>query len=149
MSFNSTTAILNAFNIDPTEHYRTISHGFGDCHLDPVNVGLHFVTSPMGMIGLCSLLYSYTKSSSMAIAFTFLYLLSLLPAVPNGVFAGTAILCGLVVFVTRQLKLNYKAAIFIIALSYLVQDLSHQATGEKTYQASYSDGGHVSPELQY
>ena len=80
----------------------------------------------------------------MAISLTFLYLLSLLPAVPNGVFAGTAMLCAAVVFLTRTWKLDYKFALFLIALSYLLQDLAHLATGEKTYQASYSDGGHVS-----
>lgn len=148
MPFNSTTAILETFNIDPTEHYRTMSTGFAECHLNPVSVALHLITSPLGMIGMSSLLYSYTKSSSMAVSLSMLYLLSLLPAVPNGVFAGTAILCAVVVFLTRQWKLNYKVSILIIIVSYILQDLAHIATGEKTYQSNYSAGGHVSTRCE-
>jgi len=45
-----------------------------------------------------------------------LYLLSLLPAVPNGVFAGTAILCGLILFFARQFKM-----LFPLRLKFLSQ----------------------------
>lgn len=144
MSFNSTTAILGAFQIDPTEHYRSISHGFGECHLDPVNVALHFLTTPLGMIGAFSMLYSYTKSSSIAITVMSVYLLSLLPAVPNGVFAGTAFLCAVIVFLASKWKVSFLFAIGMIVCGYMLQDMSHLATGERTFQASYSNGGHVS-----
>ena len=82
---NSSMSVLDSFLINNAEHYRTISTGFGGCHLDPVNVALHFITTPMGMVGAFSLLYSYTQSSSVAIVISVIYLLSLLPAVPNGV----------------------------------------------------------------
>lgn len=144
MAFNSTTAILDAFQIDPTEHYRTISHGFGECHLDPVNVVLHFVTTPLGMIGAFSMLYSYTKSSSIAMTVMSIYLLSLLPAVPNGVFAGTAFLCAIIVFLASKWKVSLLMGVGMIVCGYLLQDMSHLATGERTFQSSYSNGGHVS-----
>jgi hypothetical protein len=71
------------------------------------------------------------------------YLLSLLPVVPNGDFYGTALLCGLIVLLARQLQLGFLGSVFLIILGYFVQDLSHLGTGEKTFQSSYSAGGHV------
>jgi uncharacterized membrane protein YGL010W len=144
MSFNSTTAIMDMFNIDPTEHYRTVSQSFGAYHLDPVNVLLHCVTTPIGLIGVFSLMHSYTKSSSMALSLCSVYLLSLLPAVPNGVFAGTVVLCGLIIFCARQMKPGFWMSILIIVSAYLIQDLAHLATGEETFQSTYSAGGQVS-----
>jgi len=140
---NSTVNSWQLFSIDPTAHYREISAGFSTCHLDPVNVALHFVTTPLGMIGAFSLLYSYTRSSSVAFLITSVYLLSLLPAVPNGVFIGTAFLCGLIVFLAKQWKLNLPMALLMVVCGYLIQDLAHMATGEETFQASYSDGGQI------
>jgi hypothetical protein len=144
MAVNGTNIASNIFGVDATEHYRTLSAGFGGCHVDPVNVALHLVTTPLGMVGAFSLLYSYTQSSSVAIAITFFYLLSLLPAVPNGVFVGTAILCGLIIFMAKQWKLSLPFAIFVVICGYMIQDMAHLATGEPTYQSSYSDGGQVS-----
>ena len=143
MMSNSSMSVLDSFLINNAEHYRTISTGFGGCHLDPVNVALHFITTPMGMVGAFSLLYSYTQSSSVAIVISVIYLLSLLPAVPNGVFVGTAALCAIIVFLAKQWRLSFGFAVFIVICGYAIQDMAHLATGEPTFQASYSDGGQV------
>jgi hypothetical protein len=104
---------------------------------------LHFVTTPLGMIGAFSLLHSYTQSSSFAIVLVTTYLLSLLPTVPNGVFIGTAVLCGIIVYLAKQWKLSLLVAVVMVVCGYVIQDMAHIATGEPTYQASYSDGGHI------
>jgi uncharacterized membrane protein YGL010W len=129
MDFNSTTAIQETFDFDPTEHYRTVSAAFGKYHLDPVNVLMHFLTTPLGLIGAFSLLRGYTKSSSVAMTISSLYLLSLLPAVPNGVFAGTALLCGLIVLAARTVRLSVMSSLILVVLGYLLQDMAHLATG--------------------
>ena len=73
-----------------------------------------------------------------------LYVLSLLPIVPNGVFAGTVLLCGVIVWLARQSKLSFVAAISLIVIGFVLQDLAHMGTGEITFQSTYSDGGNVS-----
>mmetsp|Transcript_9516 Transcript_9516/g.15790 ORF Transcript_9516/g.15790 Transcript_9516/m.15790 type:complete len:732 (+) Transcript_9516:165-2360(+) len=143
LRFNSTTAIKETFDFDPTEHYRTVSNDFQEFHLDPVNVIMHFVTTPLGLIGVFSIMRSYTTSSSMAMFLLSMYLVSLLPALPNGVFVGTALLCGLIVFTARQAKLSFLTSVFMIVIGYMMQDMAHLATGEKTYQSTYSDGGQI------
>mmetsp|Transcript_15947 Transcript_15947/g.35289 ORF Transcript_15947/g.35289 Transcript_15947/m.35289 type:complete len:664 (+) Transcript_15947:182-2173(+) len=143
MDFNSTTAIQETFDFDPTEHYRGISSAFGKYHLDPVNVLMHFVTTPLGLIGAVSLLRGYTKSSSVAMTVCSFYLLSLLPAVPNGVFAGTALLCAGIVLAARSVRLSVVASLVMVVLGYLLQDMAHLATGEVTFQSTYSNNGHV------
>jgi uncharacterized membrane protein YGL010W len=144
---NSTQTLFsteNSYSFDPAKHYEELSSTFSNYHSDPVNVALHFLTTPLGMIGLFSLLRSYTKSSSITIAVTFFYLLSLLPILPSGDFYGTALLCFVIVFCSRVFRLKFVHAVILVALGYVLQDLSHVATGESTFQSTYSNGGHVS-----
>lgn len=51
MEFNSTTVIKETFQFDPTEFYQKLSSEFSIYHQDPFNVGIHFITTPLGMIG--------------------------------------------------------------------------------------------------
>lgn len=131
-------------SFDHTKYFETLSADFGQYHMDPANVFLHFVTTPMGLIGALSLIYKYAGSSSFILCVLSVYLLSLLPAVPNGVFVGTVALCAIIVQFVRRLKLSVVGAIAFIVLGYLIQDLAHMGTGEKTFQSTYSAGGHVS-----
>ena len=128
----------------PSEDYLKLGDNFGNYHKDPANVLLHFVSTPLGLIGAISLLRTATNSSSVAMSAVFLYLLSLLPIVPNGDFYGTAIFCALILLSARLLKLGTVPAISLIMIGYVLQDLSHLATGESTFQSTYSDGGSVS-----
>lgn len=138
MNHNQTT-VLN------TQHYMSLSHDFQKFHQDPINVALHFVTTPLGMIGVFSLLRRYTKSSSTSMFLVTLYLSSLLPILPTGEFIGTVILCLAILLLARTVDLNLFSAGVVISLGYLLQDLSHLGTGEKTFQESYSGAnGHVS-----
>lgn len=143
MNFNSTTAINETFNFDPTEHYRHVSGEFEQFHKDPINVALHLITTPLGLVGVFALLHRFTKSSSVAMSLAAVYLLSLAPAVPNGVFAGTALLCAVIVLLARKVRLGTKSSLVLIAAGYLLQDLAHMGTGEETYQSTYSAGGHI------
>ena len=128
----------------PSENYLKLGSDFGNYHKDPVNVLLHFVSTPLGLVGAISLLRTATNSSSVAMSCVFFYLLSLLPIVPNGDFYGTALFCGLIVLAARLLKLGTVTAVSLIVIGYMLQDLSHLATGEQTFQSTYSEGGSVS-----
>lgn len=121
-------------------YYEKLSEDFSACHLNPMNVLLHLVTTPIGVIGVLNLLHRYTKSSSAALALTALYAITLVPVVPNGVFIGTMMLCGLIVFLARQVKLGMWA-FALIAIGFCFQDLAHMGTGEITFQSTYSGEG--------
>lgn len=131
------------------DSWDTLSTDFSKFHKVPLNVLLHFVTSPLGLIGAFSLIRYATKSSSSLITLTSFYLLSLLPIVPNGVFYGTAFLCMLIVLTCRYLKLSVISSLAFIFLGYILQDLSHMATGEETFQSTYSKGGHIVFEMKW
>ena len=126
-----------------SEDYLRLGNAFVQYHRDPTNVFLHFVTTPLGFVGAVSLLRHVTNSSSAAVSLVGLYLLSLLPIVPNGDFYGTLLFCGAIVLVSRQLKMGLVTSLALVVLAYLLQDLSHLGTGEATFQSTYSDGGHV------
>lgn len=123
--------------------FNDIAPKFNEYHQEPVNVLMHLITTPLGMIGALSLLRWVTRSSSMGVFVFFLYLVSLLPALSIGIFLGTLFLCFLIVEVTRKLKLSPLPSIVLIISSYALQDLVHLATGEPTFQGSYSAGGHI------
>lgn len=127
----------------PSADYLRLGDNFSRYHEDPANVLLHFFTTPLGFIGVISLLRKATNSSSVAMSVVFFYLLSLLPIVPNGDFYGTAIFCAIIVLCAKMLKLGTAAALSLIVLGYALQDLSHLGTGEATFQSTYSEGGHV------
>mmetsp|Transcript_30664 Transcript_30664/g.41994 ORF Transcript_30664/g.41994 Transcript_30664/m.41994 type:complete len:320 (+) Transcript_30664:99-1058(+) len=136
-------AASSTFKFDAPKYYEKMSGDFGRYHENPWNVLIHFITTPIGLVGALSLLRYYTRSSSSLLALSSVYLLSLLPIVPNGTFAGTMLLCGIIVFLARKLKLNVIWSVVFIVVGYGLQDLAHICTGEKTYQSTYSAGGAI------
>jgi uncharacterized membrane protein YGL010W len=127
----------------PAKHYEQLSTEFIKFHSHPLNVALHFLTTPIGLIGLFSFLHSYTKSSSATMTLTFFYLVSLLPILPIGEFVGTVLVCAAIVLGSKLIKFNLWTGFTIVIFSYILQDLAHYFTGEKTFQSTYSAGGHV------
>ena len=138
------TIIDHDYPYDPAKHYEHLSSEFAKFHRNPVNVAFHFLTTPLGMIGFFSLLRSYTKSSSTSLFITALYLISLLPILPSGEFIGTVFLCFTILQASRLVKLSFWKAVALVVIGYILQDLAHMGTGEKTFQSTYSAGGQVS-----
>lgn len=142
LSFDS-CSMNNNVNYINTD-FDTLAHNFQLYHKNPINVLLHVLTSPLGVIGVFSLIRYFANSSSAVVAITFFYCMSLLTVVPNGVFAGTVFLCVSLVLICRHLKFDIKSSIALIIAGYILQDMAHLATGEETYQSKYSKGGHIS-----
>lgn len=143
MSIANHTFIHESSAFPVNGHYEKLSTDFMECHRNPLNVALHLFTTPLGLIGFFSLVRSYTKSSSVTMTVASFYLLSLLSVLPLGEWIGTTILCGLIVSFSRSIKLNMWAAVVCVVFGYLLQDLAHLGTGEKTFQSTYSAGGQV------
>lgn len=87
--------------------------------------------------------YSHLMNQVHAVQMTLIYILNLAPEVSNGVFIGTVAMVGLILHFVRKLNLSWTMSILFIILGYVLQDLSHLATGEKTFQSTYSNGGSI------
>lgn len=126
-------------------HYTfdEIAPEFGKCHQNPLNVALHLITTPIGLLGAVSLVQKYTRGNSAGIFLFFCYLLSLLPALSNGVYIGTFILGFMIMQASIWLNIGVATSVTLIAASYALQDLAHMGLGEETYQSKYSDGGQI------
>lgn len=143
MSLANETFVHESSPFSFNSHYEKLSTDFKECHRNPINVVLHLLTTPLGLIGFFSLLRSYTKSSSLTMTIASFYLLSLLSVLPIGEWVGTTLLCAFIVSLSRSIKLNIWAALICVVFGYLLQDLAHLGTGEKTFQSTYSAGGQV------
>ena len=133
----------NGINFSKWYH---ISSSFSKYHKNESNVLLHLLTTPIGLIGALSLVRVATNSSSFIACLTMFYLLCLLAEseITNGVYAGTVFFSMIIVLACKKLNLNITKSIIFILLGYIIQDLSHYAFQEPTYQSGYSNGGHVS-----
>ena len=118
--------------------FEDIAPAFQSLHKDPINVGIHMLTTPLGMIGAMSLIRSYSNSSTTNAFIFFCYLVSLLPALTTGVYICTAMTCFVIFYLTKMLKLSTPVSVAMIAISYALQDLVHAG---KTNYSFYMDGG--------
>ena len=134
MSWNLTGAAEEAVLAEESDilgrrlfHYTfdEIAPEFQKCHQDPLNVALHLITTPIGILGAVSLLQKFTRGSSAGVFMFFCYLLSLLPALSNGVYIGTFIMCFVIMQACFALKLGTATSVACIAASYALQDLAH------------------------
>ena len=126
------------------DEFIALSSKFSAYHKDPINIALHFITTPLGFFGFLSLIMSVMQSTSAAAVLSLVFIVSLMASVPVGAFVGTLLLTVLCLLAARQAKLRPVASLLVIAAAYVLQDLAHVITGEKTYQSSYSAGGQVS-----
>ena len=132
---------------DPLYNFNVLSSDFSKFHQDPTNILLHFVTTPLGLIGLFGIIRYYAKSSTPGVLICTAYLLSLIPLISIGAWIGTAIMLGFILLAIRAMSLKstttlYLSIILLIS-GYILQDVSHIITGEETFQSTYSNGGHI------
>lgn len=121
----------------------------GNLNQSPTNVFFHIITTLAGIIALLSLLRRATNSSSASLTLIFIYLLSLLPVVPNGLFVGTLMFCILIVYLTRQLKLGFRGSVAFLLVGYVIQDLSRLGTGDRSFLSLYNTMESVSFSPSY
>lgn len=120
--------------------YQHLSQQFVQHHQTPLNVGLHFATTPLGVLGALCLLKRISGSTSLVATLLLVYCASLLSSVSVGSYLGTVLMCGVLLVASRMVLLNVYFSVALIGLAYLMQDAAHFATGEKTMQSSYTAG---------
>ena len=115
--------------------FEELSSAFRACHRHAVNVALHLVTTPIGV--LCFL--SLTRRINVAVigVIAALYLFSLLAVLPRPLWATTALLGIALSYAAWRFELGPFASLAGIAVCYLGQDLAHRLTGEPTFQSRY------------
>ncbi len=138
---NGTSTLDAHYNI-PSE-FNMLSNNFNKYHTTDMNIFLHFITTPLGILGVLSLIRSFSNASTLGVVLSALYMLSLIPLATVGTFTGTGIILFILLVVCRIIRLNAWQSIFMIIAGYLLQDLAHLASNEPTFQATYSNGGHV------
>lgn len=127
----------------PWDEYQALFGSFAQFHQNHTNVFLHFITTPLGFIGLVGAVRALTKSTSVAAAGVVGLLVYLLPSLSVGTFIATSLLSLAAVLISRKLNLCLTRSMLFIAASYVLQDLAHWLTNEPSFQASYSNGGHI------
>lgn len=115
--------------------FADLSDEFAACHRQPLNVALHLVTTPLGLLCLLSLLGQAGPIVPPAVAGA--YLLSLLALLPWRLWAATALTTALLALAAWRLELGLAASLAGLAAAYLGQDLAHYLTGEPTFQSRY------------
>jgi hypothetical protein len=134
---------MSSSSITPWEEYQALFNSFAQFHQNHTNVLLHFITTPLGLIGLVSAIRAVTKSTSVAASMFIGLLVYLLPSLSVGTFILTALLILAIILISRKLNLCLTRSALLIVASYVLQDLAHWLTNEPSFQASYSNGGHV------
>ena len=85
-------------------YYTDLSLKFANYHENPWNILFHLITTPMGFIGVMSLIRVATNSSTLGMALASFYILTLIQTVPLTVLIGTAALCFVIMMTSRYLQ---------------------------------------------
>lgn len=83
-----------------------------------------FLTVPLGLIGLLSIIRYATKSTSSLLTLCAFYILSLIPVVSIGVLLGTLLFSAAIVGVASFLELNLVISLFLAAIGCVFQNLN-------------------------
>eukprot|EP00127_Corallochytrium_limacisporum_P004426 Clim_evm4s162 gene=Clim_evmTU4s162 len=124
--------------------YATISQPFGEFHQDSVNVALHMITTPCGMMAAASALSSFemdTKYHRYMPSWLFAaYLVALFyEGIPIYVFLGTIAVIAAMERLRYSADLHLVGSIIVMILCFVGQEAAHLVTGEGTYQNSYQE----------
>jgi len=109
--------------------------GFLDCHRARLNVELHLLTTPVGLFCAAWLLAAAQPGLSLAAGAAYgIYLLLRVPAPLGAVSAAVAL--GLGVAGELAPPGVWAPALGLVA-AYVLQEVAHHASGERTFQSTY------------
>lgn len=121
--------------ISVESRFQELSSEFRACHREALNVALHLVTTPLGLLCFLSLLWRV--SPAVTVALVAAYLVSLLAVLPRRLWAVTAVVVAPLLYMSWGLELGLLESLAGLAVCYLGQDLAHRLTGEPTFQSRY------------
>ncbi|MCO8121210.1 phosphatidylethanolamine N-methyltransferase family protein [Stieleria sp. TO1_6] len=112
-----------------------ICQGFLRCHRRPLNIALHLITTPLGILGLYAL--AGVISPIAMLAMVCLQGLLVFRLAPVGVATVHACLIAGLAALAWHLQWGMAGALSALVLGYVGQEISHWITGESTFQRSY------------
>ena len=115
--------------------FQQLSSEFRACHHQVLNVALHLVTTPLGLLCFLSLLWRV--NAAVTVALFAAYLVSLLAVLPWRLWAVTMLAAAPLLYMARVLELGLLESLVGFVVCYLGQDLAHHLTDEPTFQSSY------------
>lgn len=119
-------------------HFIDLSAKFRKFHSDPINVALHFLTTPLGILAVLSVVNKVASGSTLTTVAMVVYCASLIDKLPPQLIAMTSLfVAGLTVASQYTMHLGWLAHAGLFCVGYFGQDLSHFCTGEQTFQSSY------------
>ncbi|GMI21770.1 hypothetical protein TeGR_g5735 [Tetraparma gracilis] len=124
--------------IASADSFTTTLDGFAPYHQSSLNNLLHFFTTPLGMIGVLSLLTCLTPDRSVkpAVSLVLVHAFLLLRdyTIPAAVQAQSALVLLTCLLLACCFRPSLKASLLLTCLGYGLQDLAHWYTGEETFQ---------------
>lgn len=115
--------------------WERIYEVFSATHLNPLNVALHTITTPLCLFGLLAVVASFSVIAAVVAAVA--YGLAVLPFVPKLVgLANTLAIAGLTMGVVEW-QPGWILGVVFLAVGYVGQEVAHWITREKTLQSTY------------
>ncbi len=124
---------------DAWTHHRA---GFLATHQDAVNVALHLITTPLGVLG--ALVAAAWVHPAFAVAVSLVWTLSWAGRVPHTAWRAAAATMALLTAATLVLPASLPVALALLLAGWLGQTFAHAGTGEGAYSDTYAGDGEVS-----
>lgn len=123
--------------MDAATRFEKLSIAFAACHREALNVLLHLITTPVGLLGLLALLWHLHPV--IPGAFAAVYVVSLLFVLPRRLWAITTVISAVLLFAAWKLQLGVLESLAAISIGYIGQELAHRLSGEATFQSGYEN----------
>ncbi len=104
-------------------------------HGNIINVLIHLLATPLGIIGILAL--ASLVSPLVSVGISCFYLGTLVFRVPSYLWISTALLISLLLIAVFSSTISLSFSIAAIASGYLLQEISHRWTGEPSMQSTY------------
>ncbi len=117
-------------------NWNSLLEDFLKYHQNPLNTFLHLISTPMGLLGILAL--AQHASAYASIALCFIYALSLFGRLPYWLWAVTIVVLSNLTWLAILISPSILVSFIILPSAYILQDIAHWVTGEKTYESSYS-----------
>ena len=120
--------------------YADLAVRFRAYHTNSLNVALHMITTPVGIVAALVMLRQAINVEYAYEALVGAYVISLFVALKNvGLWVATAAWMAGLVAVAEVLAPSFSNtdALKLMAVGYVGQELAHVVTGEKTFQSTY------------
>ena len=120
--------------------YADLAVRFRAYHTNSLNVALHMITTPVGIVAALVMLRQAIDVEYAYEALVGAYVISLFVALKNvGLWVATAAWMAGLVAVAEVLAPSFSTtdALKLMAVGYVGQELAHVVTGEKTFQSTY------------